>query len=145
MAIRNTASRRIPGDPLAGLLRETARVARRSSRAPSVAGPPGPQGEPGSDAATTVATLVTGPDGTATWTFPMMAGDACIVATAVAAGPVLVTVVQNSATAATVFAWTVTGQPAPGVTVTAVAFGERVASPLPSPEPELALDPTTVD
>jgi hypothetical protein len=67
-----------------------------------------------------------------------MEGAASIVATATGAAPVLVTVQQVDATTATVYAWTVTGEPAPATTIVAVAFG-AVAPVAVVPETE-ALD-----
>lgn len=131
MAVRNTAARRIPGDPLAGVLRQTARLARRSTRSTPVAGPPGPPGDPGPPGpaapgltATAVATLMTDDEGVATWAFPAMDGAAYIVATATGDVPLVVTAQQVDATFATLYVWDMDGFPAPGVTLVAVAYGQ---------------------
>ena len=151
MAVRNTAARRIPGDPLAGVLRQTARMARRpSKRATPVPGPQGEQGEagpagpPGAPAegyvASAVATLVTDASGVATWTFPEMEGEPSIVATAVGVAPVIVTSRQVDATTATLHAWNLDGSPAPATAIVAAAFGQ-LAPPAEELDSEAATEP----
>jgi len=86
MALRGSPTRRIPGNPLGGILRDVDRrsrsTTRRAGRRPAAdaaappspgprgeRGPAGPPGPPGP--ATTAATVATtGDDGRARWTFP---------------------------------------------------------------------------
>lgn len=123
MATRGNAAWRVPGDPMAGVLRE---AARRTRQATGQTGPRGPKGDPGADGAPGPpgergeqgeagapapgnlqgARLTTDADGRVTWTFPS-AYSAVPVVTASAVGSVAVfTHVESvSATAVTVRAW----------------------------------------
>lgn len=135
MAMRNTPAKRVPGDPLAGVLRQTARMARRPRRNAIVAveekepaPPETPVAAPPGITATGVAMLVTGETGVAVWD----AGPGTAATATVAdGGPALVTVQQSATGVATVRTWTVQGEPLPGTTVVAVAF------PLPDPAPDV--------
>lgn len=136
MAVRNTPALRIPGDPLGGVLRQTARMARRSARrGPTTQGPqgePGPVGPPGPPAHATgvpvaaVAELTTDDTGVSEWRHGVTDRALLVTATATGDVPVIVTVRQTDAGTATLYAWTVTGQPATGATLVATAF-ERSA------------------
>lgn len=136
MAVRRSATRRIPGNPLAGILRQTARNARSTTRrtvsVPGPAGEPGLQGEPGlpGEAATSVAAvLVTDKDGVAAWSFPEMSVAPVIAATvADVVAPVLVTVATVGTAYADLMAWTLDGRPAPGITLHVLATAPTVDS-----------------
>lgn len=85
MAVRGSAVRRgVPGEPMAGLLRDLGRQVRVKAGQRGPAGPPGPRGERGAPGpagppgpvgpvgpAPSAAVVVTGADGRATWTFPV--------------------------------------------------------------------------
>lgn len=135
MAIRNTAGRRIPDEPFAGLMRQTVRQARRSSRrgatsapvqgepgATGEAGPPGEQGPPGVSAATAVAVLTCDETGVATWYDDGVTAASVVVVTPVADVPRFATVQQVGEGFATVAVWALDGDVAPGATVHVAAF-----------------------
>lgn len=123
MASRGSAARRIPGSPLAGIVRDLNRRTRQASRTPGRPGPAGEQGAPGpagphgpaGPAGPAVRTggvaagvVVTGRDGRATWHLP--AGTAAPpVVTAVPVSPgggALVAVLEQVTTASvTVRVW----------------------------------------
>ena len=76
MGIRMSDARRVPGNPLAGVLRSTARTARAGGRSRVVAVSPGPAG----------AVLQCTADGSVEWAFPA-AYQAPPVVTATVVGP----------------------------------------------------------
>ena len=126
MAVRNTAARRIPGDPLGGVLRQTARLARRSTRRTTqadvsqelmtdVACQPGP-------VAHAVASLVTDAAGVAVWYYDVIPGPIIIVATATGDTPAVVTVRHASQDVATLYAATLHGVAAAGTVINVVAY-----------------------
>jgi len=82
MASRGAANRRLPGNPMGGVLRDLGRQSRTTSRKPGRVGAqgeqgppgiPGPPGEPGQQgppgAPPAAAIVTTGADGRATWAF----------------------------------------------------------------------------
>ncbi|MFC4060263.1 hypothetical protein ACFOWE_18315 [Planomonospora corallina] len=75
MASRGSAARRLPGNPVGGMLRELNRRARQSAKAgprghEGPEGPPGPPGPPGAAGRPLAAAVaVTGGDGRAEWVF----------------------------------------------------------------------------
>lgn len=125
MAMRGGAMRRMPGNPLGGMLRDLDRRARTTTRsagrrAPAgdpPAGEAGPQGErgpagpPGRSTAAAIAT--TGDDGRARWTFPAPY-DVPPVLAALPAGqtPLVPAVEEVTAAHAVVRLWTLTGSSA---------------------------------
>lgn len=164
MAQRNSPSRRIPGEPLAGILRTVAYQARYSNRrranvvtvtnsaaaaesAEAAAGATvsaatlvapatmASASQPMTESATLVAagagdvaqplqnaaTLMTDGDGRATWPYEDRGQVPHVVATVVADQPAVATVSDRTATAATVHAWDLTGQPVAGAFVSVVA------------------------
>lgn len=134
--------RRIPGNPLAGVLRATARAARSTTRrSVAIPGPEGPQGEPGPTgpaapgvAAHATAVLETDSEGVAAWTYPETADVPVIIATTAGFLPVLVTVAEVTETGAVLVAWTLGGERAPDVLLHVVAYG--VATPMPETTPD---------
>ena len=137
MAIRNSRARRVPGNPLGGILRDLSHsVATLSTRrlpkpyvAPKTAGGTGsatsvaPAATPVAAPATTYATYVTTSDeGMATFAFEEeMASQPVFAVTPMSATPVSVTVSDVSQTGATFYAWEATGEPVPDVTLHVVA------------------------
>lgn len=145
MAVRNSAVRRIPGNPLGGVLRHTARMARSTTRRlPSLPGPEGPQGAEGppGPAATAVSQALTCDEtGTATWDLPSVDGPVWFGVTPVSDVPLIAALVSQDSTRAVFRAWHCDGTPWPGATLHVVL----VAAPAP-PEPapvDLPEQPTT--
>jgi hypothetical protein len=112
MARRISAKHRVPGNPLAGVLRQQAQqaraVSRRSAPAPGPqgeAGEAGPRGEPGAPGvgATAVVVLTSDAAGLVAWTFPeRLATPPVVTAVPVAAeGAVLVAVAAVTEAAVT--------------------------------------------
>ena len=136
MAGRNSPSRRLPGNPLGGVLRQTARMARRPQRQPSVTSEtPEPDGvtppvaapvSPGVVAATV---LVTDATGVATLFFDDQPAPPVVTATATAATPVVVTVRQVGTASATLVAWQLDGTVAAGVAVSVTACAAVTPEP----------------
>lgn len=126
MAVRNTAALRIPGDPLGGVLRQTARLARRSTRGGPAATQPKSVAEPVAQSpgivASAVASLVTDSDGVAVWYYDVMTDVPVVVATATAEAPVIVTVQRADEHSATLIATGLDGVAADGVLLNIVAF-----------------------
>lgn len=142
MAVRRSATRRIPGNPLAGILRQTARNARSTTRrAVAVPGPQGEQGlqgdpgPPGDGGTAVAAILTTDADGVAAWTFPEMPDAPVVTAVAAALAPVVITVAAVGSTYADLMAWTLDGSPAPYVTLHVIAMDAPVDS-VQQPDPE---------
>lgn len=123
MASRSSPRHRVPGNPLAGVLRATAQQSRSTTRraakgaagpagATGATGPPGEAGPTGATGAagatgpgaTAVAVLTTGATGLATWTFPEPLPNAPVVTATVVASSTtcIVSLVSVTATAATV-------------------------------------------
>lgn len=138
MALRGSAARRSPGNPLAGVLRDLDRRTRAMEHRPKpapVPGPQGPPGEPGPEGLPApfpaAAVVVTDEDGRATWTLsPALPSPPVIGAVAVAQGqgdgPLTVTAEEVTREAVTVRVWRtrpvlglglLPAVPAPGVTV----------------------------
>ncbi|MFJ8852378.1 hypothetical protein [Streptomyces sp. NPDC102437] len=138
MALRGSAARRSPDNPLGGVLRDLDRRTRsmehqpKSTPAPGPTGPPGdagPAGPPGPSPAAAV--VVTDEDGRATWTLvPELPAPPVISAVAVdperGDGPLTVTAEDVTGAAVTVRVWRtrpvlglglLPAVPAPGVTV----------------------------
>lgn len=74
MAMRGGAARRLPGNPLGGLLRDMDRRTRTTTRRARPAGPPQPEAEPAAEPAPRpaerqAAVLTTGEDGRLRWTY----------------------------------------------------------------------------
>ena len=125
MGVRTSATRTVPGNPLAGMLRANARAARNATGRP-VAGPMGPEGPEGSAggtgatgaSGTTVAAqrLVSAVDGSFTWTFatPYVVPPVVTATAEHAALHVLVTLTTVTTTAATGTLWNVVGAAAAG-------------------------------
>lgn len=115
MATRGSAARRVPGNPLGGILRD----AQRKSRA--VTGPRG------SGAAQRYAgALTTGSSGSATVDFPVPFLEApAVTATAESDTPRVVTIGSVSATAVTLVAWELDGSTAGSGVVLHVNATER--------------------
>lgn len=95
MGQRTSDPRRIPGNPLAGVLRSTARAARTPRRriAPVIASPvvEAPAPPPVPQPRLLAAVVACDGEGRASWTFPAQLRNAPVVtATAVAQGPALV-------------------------------------------------------
>lgn len=125
--------RRVPGNALGSKLRDLELRTRPNRIGPAgatgqqgVPGPPGPAGQTGATGATGPAgegikgrtTVTTGAAGTATWTFPWPpVGTPSVVATAEAAGPVIVTITALTLLQVEVAAWTISGLPLEGATV----------------------------
>jgi hypothetical protein len=131
--------RRVPGNPLASKLRDIELRSRPNRIGPAGAtgatGPAGPAGPTGATGATGPAgqagdgikgstTVVTGADGTATWTFGFInLSTPRLAVVAQSSGPVIVTVTGLSLVQAQVAAWTVSGLPLAGAVVHLAAFG----------------------
>ncbi|MFJ7489669.1 hypothetical protein ACIQZB_00160 [Streptomyces sp. NPDC097727] len=118
MALRGSAARRTPDNPLAGVLRDLDRRTRSMEHQPKTSpepGPPGPPGEPGPEGppgpAPAATVVVTDHDGYAAWTLsPPMSAPPIISAVAVAQergedGPLTVTAVEVTAASVTVRVW----------------------------------------
>ncbi|MFD8820867.1 hypothetical protein ACFV1C_00610 [Streptomyces sp. NPDC059605] len=154
MALRGSAARRTPDNPLGGVLRDLDRRTRSIEHQPKTTpepGPPGPPGEPGPvgpagppGLAPAAAALVTDDAGRATWTLPVaLPVPPVISAVAVAPerddGPLTVTAEDVTGATVTVRVWRtqpvlglglLPAVPAPGVTV------HLTATPLPAASPE---------
>lgn len=138
MALRGSAARRSPDNPLGGVLRDLDRRTRSIEHQPKsapVQGPPGPPGEPGPEGppgpAPAAAVVVTDEDGRATWTLsPALPAPPVVGAVAVALGwddgPLTVTAEEVTGAAVTVRVWRtrpvlglglLPAVPAPGVSV----------------------------
>ena len=118
MANRDSALRRLPGNPLGGVLRQTARAARSTTRrsvaVPGPEGPIGPEGPPATGiVATAVASLTSDDAGVATWIFPAETPRAVIVATPVGPAFAVAVVAEVSATGATLVTYGAGGAVAP--------------------------------
>lgn len=111
MASRGSPARRVPGNALAGVLRDNARRARsttvRGSRVPGPAGAPGADGTAGATGVAQTAQLVSAVGGSITWTFATpFATPPAVVATAGSGTLVTVcTIASTSATAVAVRVW----------------------------------------
>lgn len=118
MGNRTSDRRRVPGNPLAGVLRSTARAARSPRRRaapvipPPVAETPVP---PQAQQPKLMATVVRcDGDGRASWTFPTPLRTAPVVTTtAVASEPVLVTIEDLNGRGVSIFVWDPYGVTAP--------------------------------
>lgn len=107
MGTRGGAARQVPGNPLAGLLRDQ----QRSSR--TVTGPLS-----GGAAQTYSAIVTTGGSGQVVVSFPVSFLQPPVVqATVVTDQPRFATVLEATTTNATLVVWTMAGAPASGVTV----------------------------
>lgn len=138
MGIRSSPLRQVPGNPLAGVLRQTARKARSTSRRSSVPGPPGPPGPAGpAVAAPVIATvLTTGETGVASLTFEPLQANAVVAVTPVGVAAV-VTVAEASATSVTLQAWLPDGvTSAPSQDLHVVIFGTFLVAPPDEPTDE---------
>ncbi|MFJ2882489.1 MULTISPECIES: hypothetical protein [unclassified Streptomyces] len=150
MALRGSAARRSPDNPLGGVLRDLDRRTRSIEHQPKTnpePGPAGPPGEPGpagpaGPALAAAAAVLTDEDGRATWTFPVaLPVPPVISAVAVAPerddGPLTVTAEDVTGATVTVRVWRtrpvlglgiLPAVPAPGVTVHLTATPLLVAS-----------------
>lgn len=137
MVIRSSAPRNIPGNPLAGVLRQTARNARSTTRRTvSVAGPQGEAGVAGTPGtgAVAVAVLTTDEYGAVQWTFPAVAGQPVIVATAATVSPVVVAMPRVTGSTADFLTYLLDGSLVGGVTLHVAAFGELAPPPVDLPQ-----------
>lgn len=132
--------RRVPGNALGSKLRDLELRSRPSRIGPAgttgqqgAPGPPGPPGQTGATGATGPAgdgvkgrtTVTTGANGQATWAFPWLPlGTPSVVATAEAAGPVIVTITALTVLQVQVTAWTISGLPLEGATVHLAALDQ---------------------
>lgn len=121
MALRGSAARRSPTNPLAGVLKDLDRRTRSIEHRPKSAAAPGPQGEPGPSGppgdpgppgpATAATVVVSDRDGRATWTLePPMPGLPVVGALAVDPergedGPLTVTAEEVTGSAVVVRVW----------------------------------------
>lgn len=139
MAIRNSPMRRVPGNPLAGVLQQTARKARSTSRRSSVPGPPGPEGPPGPmpDMVPVLATVLTcDAAGVARAEWPPLQFPATVVATPVGVAA-LVTVSEVTATGVALQAWLPDGVGVAAFqSLHVVAFGQPNYTEAQQPETE---------
>ena len=126
MATRGSAVRRIPGNPLGGVLRATARAARSTTRRsvsiPGPQGEAGPQGECGAPATVVAAALTSDVLGVARWDFEPMDTVPLLIATPVADVPVFATLREASECHAEFLVWHADGTPWTGATVHVAAF-----------------------
>ena len=118
MTIRGTAGRRVPGNPLAGVLRDLNRRTRATTRRTASSSGEAPARSPGPAApprppARSAAVVETGEDGRARWEYPRPFG-APPVLTALPAGTGPAVAVLEAATAAyaVVRVWGPDGSPA---------------------------------
>jgi len=144
MAVRNSPMRRIPGNPVGGVLRATARAARSTTRRSTmIPGPPGEAGvagPPGPVAAPVAAVLTCNEVGEARWDYADQGGVPMIVATPVADVPLIATLKAASATRAEFRVWHCDGTPWPGATLHVAAFPAPAEEQPPVDLPE---QPTT--
>lgn len=140
MATRNTPSRLIPGQPLAGILRRTAYEARRTTRRAQAAatgvagdcncppgpegptGPQGPQGTPGSAGILATELITTGPAGTFTWNYGPFTANPVITATVVSANARFATINGVTTSSVLIRVWDAAGVLVPNVAVRMIAF-----------------------
>lgn len=120
MAARGSATRRVPGNPMAGVLRDMSRRSRapmrRAGRAAAAEGRRGSEVLREVRAAASVAVVVaTGEDGRAVWAPPLAVGGTLVVtATPAGARPLLAVVEEATAGRIVVRVWRPDGGPAGG-------------------------------
>jgi hypothetical protein len=137
MAIRNSPANRVPGNPLAGILQQTARKARSTSRRSSVPGPQGPAGPPASATGPHVVlagVYRTDATGVASVSFPSYTEDAVVTAVAMGPSQVSVTVADVSIYGAMLVARGLDGVAVPNAVLHVAVF---------APEPETAVPEET--
>ncbi|MFJ6014449.1 hypothetical protein [Streptomyces sp. NPDC092952] len=117
MALRGTAARRSPDNPLGGVLRDLDRRTRSIEHQPKTTPEPGPQGPPGEPGpagppgpAPAAAAVRTGDDGRATWTLPVALPVPPVISAVAAAperddGPLTVTAEDVTGATVTVRVW----------------------------------------